>query len=135
MKTAMLMVAMATLTVPAMASAQRWTPAQEHRLSAKYEACVKTAGGVMPDLIQCTQGEHEQQDARLNQAYRMTMSRLPASRRIVLRTSQRKWLRERDPLCQRVWDDAAGGQASDLEQSSCLLRQTIARTLWLERYR
>ncbi len=135
MKMLILTAALAMLTVPAMLSAQGWTPAQERRLSAAYDACVKAADGVMPDLIQCTQEEHAQQDARLNQAYRMVMPHLSASRRTTLRTGQRAWIRERDRTCQRAWSDAGGGQASDLEQSSCLLRQTIARTMWLERYR
>lgn len=135
MKMIILTAALAPLTVPAMLSAQQWTSAQERRLSAAYDACAKAADGVMPDLIQCTQEEHARQDARLNQAYRMVMTRLSASRRTTLRTSQRAWIRERDRFCQRAWNDAGGGQAADLEQSSCLLRQTVARTMWLERYR
>ncbi|QNA86401.1 DUF1311 domain-containing protein [Sphingomonas sp. So64.6b] len=135
MKTFMLAAATIALTVPTMLGAQEWIPAQERRLSAGYNDCVKAADGVMPDTIQCTQAEHGKQDARLNQAYRMVMTRLSAARRGVLRNSQRDWIRERDGTCQRRWDEAGGGQASDLEQSSCLLRQTIARTMWLERYR
>jgi uncharacterized protein YecT (DUF1311 family) len=89
----------------------------------------------VPDTVQCVVTEHGIQDARLNQAYRMVVTRLPAARRTALRISQRSWIRTRDQACQRAYDQAGRGQASNLEKQSCLLHRTIERTMWLERYR
>jgi uncharacterized protein YecT (DUF1311 family) len=123
------------LALPTAVTAQDWTPTQERRLSSTYNQCTKAAAGKVPESIQCDIAEYDMQDATLNQAYRVLMTRLPEARRAALRTSQRHWIRVRDTTCQRAYNDAGGGQVSDLEQQSCLLRQTIARTMWLERYR
>ncbi len=135
MKTIALMAPAILFAVPTASAAQDWTPAQERRLSRTYDQCVDTAAGILPETFQCTIAEQDMQDAKLNQAYRMVMTRLPGARRTALRASQRGWMRTRDATCQRAYDEAGGGQASDLEQQSCLLHQTVARTMWLERYR
>lgn len=130
-----LIVTAIALGAPAIAAAQEWTPAQEKRLSRAYDDCVKAAAGAFPATMECIASEYEIQDGRLNQAYRMVMTRLPTARRASLRTAQRGWISQRNTKCQRAWDEAGGGQASDMERTSCLLRETIARTMWLERYR
>ncbi len=135
MKTASLMFTAFLFALPMGALAQGWTPAQEKRLSRTYDQCGDASGGNMPAMFACADVELDKQDAKLNQAYRMVMTRLPAPRRSALRASQRKWIPARDATCQRAWDDAGGGQASELEQRSCLLHETIVRTMWLERYR
>lgn len=135
MKTFTMFAATLVLFAPTIGAAQDWTPAEEGRLSEAYNSCADAGAGAMPATIRCSQAEYGKQDARLNQSYRMVMARLSLSQRKVLRTSQRAWIRDRDRTCQQRWDQAGGGQASDLEQSSCLLHQTVTRTMWLERYR
>ena len=135
MKTIALVATAILFAAPIAATAQVWTPAQEGRLSKTYDQCIDAAAGVMPEMVQCTMAEYDIQDAKLNQAYRMVMTRSPGARRTALRASQRGWIRTRDAACQRVYDEAGGGQASDSEQPSCLLHRTIERTMWLERYR
>ncbi len=135
MKRASLTLTAILLALPSGVAAQHWTPAQEKRTSQTYEACMDGARGEIPPMFPCSDAEYEVQDAKLNEAYRMVMTRLPQTRRITLRTSQRKWMRTRDTTCQRAWEDAGGGQVSELERKSCMLRETIARTMWLERYR
>lgn len=127
----------ATTILPAvlMAAAQYRTPAQEHRLSTTHNQCIDAAAGVVPEMSQCTMAEHDIQDAKLNKTYRMVMTRSPGARRTVQRASQRGWIGTRDATCQRAYDEAGGGQASDQERQSCLLHETITRTMWLERYR
>lgn len=135
MKTASLKFAAILLALPSGVAAQYWTPAQEKRTSQTYNACMDAARGEIPKMFPCSDAEYEVQDAKLNQAYRMVMTRLPQTRRTALRASQRTWIRTRDTACQRAWDDAGGGQVSELERKSCMLRETIARTMWLERHR
>jgi uncharacterized protein YecT (DUF1311 family) len=135
MKTASLTFTTILLALPSGVAAQYWNPAQEKRTSQTYNACMDATRGELPPMFACSDAEYEIQNAKLNQAYRMVMKRLPQARRTILRASQRSWIRTRDAACQRAWDDAGGGQVSELERKSCMLRQTIARTVWLERYR
>lgn len=111
----------------------------EKRYSAAFNTCVESgdaARGVTPAMAECIDAELDRQDARLNQAYKMVMERLPLKRKTALRTSQRKWIRTRDATCQRAYDAAGGGgTASGLEKLGCLTSETIRRTIFLERYR
>lgn len=110
----------------------------EKRYSAAFNTCVESgdaARGVTPAMAECIDAELDRQDARLNQAYKMVIERLPLKRKTALRTSQRKWIRTRDATCQRAYDAAGGGTASGLEKLGCLTSETIRRTIFLERYR
>lgn len=122
-----------------MAAAAPQTDAEvEKRYSAAFNTCLETgdaARGVTPAMAECIDAELDRQDARLNQAYKMVMGRLPQKRKTALRASQRKWIRTRDATCQRAYDAAGGGTASGLEKLGCLTSETIKRTMFLERYR
>lgn len=110
----------------------------EKRYSAAFNTCTNTgdaARGVTPAMMECLGAELERQDARLNQAYKMVMNRLPQKRKTALRMSQRKWIRDRDAKCKRAYDAAGGGTASGLELQGCKTSETIRRTIFLERYR
>lgn len=130
--------AVAIATAGSAATAQSWTPAIEARLTREFRAC--NAGGdaragVHPAMMDCSTAELTRQDERLNRTYRAAMARLSPDRAARLRTAQRTWIRDRDRRCQTAYDAAGGGQASQLEQIGCLTRDTIARTIWLERRR
>jgi uncharacterized protein YecT (DUF1311 family) len=110
----------------------------EKRYSTAFDTCMaggEAANGVTFAMVECGNAELERQDARLNQAYKMVMDRLPRKRKTTLRTSQRAWIRERNAECQRAYDAAGGGTASGLEKLGCLTSETIKRTIFLERYR
>jgi len=110
----------------------------EKRYSAAFNTCTNTgdaARGVTPAMMECLSAELERQDARLNQAYTMVMKRLSPKRKTALRTSQRKWIRDRDAKCKRAYDAVGGGTASGLEFQGCMTSETIRRTIFLERYR
>lgn len=129
------MIALAAIALPAFA---QWPAPVERALSKTYNDCMASgaaAQGVTSGMMSCSGDEIGRQDARLNQAYRMTMQRLPRARQATLRTRQRAWIKRRDATCRREADVYQGGTAAALNLSQCILRETIARRLWLERYR
>lgn len=135
MTRSILLLAAAGLALPA---AAQWPAPVERALSRAYQDCMagdEVARGVRPAMRQCSGDEYGRQDARLNQAYRMTMQRLSRARQVTLRTSQRAWIARRDAICRRAAARYEGGTMAPLEQSQCAIRETIARRLWLERYR
>lgn len=122
----------------ALPAAAQWPAPVERAISREYHDCMANtdaAIGVMPAMSECIGSELDRQDARLNQAYRMTMPRLSKARQTKLRTDQRGWIKRRDATCAAAADRFEGGTMAPLEHSQCALRETIARRLWLERYR
>lgn len=127
--------AIAGIAIPV---AAQWPAPVERALSREYNECMTrgdAARGVTPAMRECSGAELDRQDARLNQAYRMTMQRLPRARQAKLRTQQRAWIRQRDRACVREAMPFHGGTMAPLTHGQCALRETIARRLWLERYR
>lgn len=134
----MLITMLATMTLAIAPTAQSWTPALEARLSPAYRRCMAgtdASQGVHPAMMRCEASEFVRQDARLNAAYRAARTRLRGSERTELRDVQRRWIAKRDAGCQAEYDAGGGGQISELNQSGCRLRETIARTMELERLR
>jgi uncharacterized protein YecT (DUF1311 family) len=127
----------AIFSIAAGAMAQ-WEPEVERRLSPAFNECQSNgdaARGITSAMMGCLGEENERQDARLNQAYRMVMKRLPTSGKTKLRQSQRAWIKNRDALAKAAGDRAGGGSASGLEYSGEFLHETIKRVIWLEKYR
>lgn len=132
-----LLILIAALGTPLAAQAQ-WPKSVEARLTRQYDRCMATgdaARGQTVAMKECNGAEIERQDARLNQAYVMVMKRLSAPRKAALRQSERAWIKARDRKCLAAAAVYQGGTAAGLEYQGCYLRETIARTLWLERYR
>lgn len=124
----------AALAAPA---AAQWPAAVERRLTRTYTDCMTggaAARGQTLAMNDCTAAEIERQDARLNQAYVTVMKRLPAKRKAALRNSERQWIARRDRTCRAAAARFGGGTGAGLEYGQCMLRETIARTLWLEDY-
>lgn len=92
------------------------------RGSAEYEQCVRNAGVVMFDMIECSSHELERQDKRLNENYKAAMAR--SSDKKSLRSKQRQWIKDRDATCKF---DPDGGSAARLEHSECLWQFTAKR--------
>ena len=90
--------------------------------------------GVTLAMADCLQAELRRADGRLNRAYGATMQRLPARRKVTLRTAQRAWLKRRDATCDKVTGPDKG-TIQQLDYPSCLIDQTDKRTVWLRRYR
>jgi uncharacterized protein YecT (DUF1311 family) len=103
-------------------------------LTREYHRCIKddpsNAG-----WGQCLEREDDRQEGRLNQAYRMVMSRLPASRKTALLTSERTWVKTRKRECDRVYREMEGGTGDGPALLLCLSVRAAERTAWLERFR
>jgi uncharacterized protein YecT (DUF1311 family) len=109
----------------------------EARYSAEFNHCMKTgdaANGVTSAMLDCVGDEHNRQDARLNEAYRVTMARLSTSQKLDMRESERKWIKFRDDHCQAAAGDEAGGTLGTVMINQCALDETIRRVIWIENY-
>lgn len=106
----------------------------EKRYSRDYTQCMDSSGGVTADMMDCLGTEIDSQDARLNQAYVMVMRPLPKPRKGKLRGLQRAWIKQRDAKCSRASAEEGGGSLSSIIYSSCILDETISRTIFLENY-
>lgn len=106
--------------------------------SRDYDQCMASgdaAQGVTAGILSCTGEEIDRQDARLNQAYVIVMHRLPPARKQALRDNERRWIAGRDAHCRREAAAETGGSLAGIVYDQCILGQTLARRLWLERYR
>lgn len=109
----------------------------EAAYSPSFNHCMESgdaAQGITSGIMDCTGAENTLQNARLNQAYNTVMARLPARQQAALRTSERNWIKRRDERCREAADEAGGGSASGIIYSSCILNETIKRTIWLKDY-
>lgn len=96
---------------------------------AGYEACIDAAAST-PDMIDCANAEAQQQDARLNTAYKAAMA--AGGDKSALRTAQRQWIKDRDSKCA---PDSEGGQNAMLEAADCVATLTASRAGELEAMR
>ena len=127
-----LAVASLALASPAVAASPadpvqaRYTPA--------YDKCLAAPTGQSTmGMIDCTNGELQVQDARLNAAYRKTMASLNARQKAKLQVAQRAWVAFRDAEC-ASYEDEDWGTISRINASACVLHMTVQRTMDLEAY-
>ena len=93
-----------------------------------YEACIDAAKST-GDMIDCANAEAQQQDARLNAAYKAAMA---SNNKDALRAAQRQWIKDRDSQCA---PSEGGGQMAGLEAADCVATMTAARADELEAMR
>ncbi|MDB5693270.1 MAG: hypothetical protein JWO81_2333 [Alphaproteobacteria bacterium] len=103
-------------------------------LSREYHRCFAEDSSTS-GMGQCLEYEEERQEGRLNQAYRMVMTRLPAARKAALLSSERAWVKARERECERVYRDMAGGTGDGAARLMCRSVRAAERTSWLERFR
>ncbi|AGH78091.1 lysozyme inhibitor LprI family protein [Xanthomonas citri pv. citri] len=111
---------------------QRGDLAKDIKLRSSYVQCVKNAGAVVPALMECNSQEYAYQDARLNAAYKRLLNRWPAEKKDRLKQEERDWIKWRDTLCKSN-GALGGGQAEELEDTSCNLNATAQRAEELEK--
>jgi len=108
------------------------------RQSKTFRQCMKigdAARGVTVGILDCNGAELDRQDARLNRLYNAIMARSNPRQKAKLRTLERRWIDERDAHCKRESAPEEGGTLASIIYSSCILDQTIKRTIWLEAYK
>lgn len=99
--------------------------------SKAYGLCMEQAGGVTMDTINCISAEHEQQDLRLNQAYKALTARLTPERKAQLLEAQRLWLKYREANCNYI-GSLTGGTMDSINSNACFLDMTVERADQLE---
>lgn len=108
-----LAIALAALTIGAMATAASAQTQQSLNATAAQEA--------------------QRADAALNTQYRTTISGLSPASRTLLRDAQRAWIGFRDQQCRYESSAVRGGSAYPMVQSGCVARMTTERTRELRR--
>lgn len=84
---------------------------------------------------QCNGDEMNRQDAALNSVWKVTFARLDPACQIALRGAERQWIKDRQSHCLLQSKEAEGGTLEAILYSSCMIDQTIRRTIWLEHLR
>lgn len=121
--------AVAVVLAPAVAD-----PYSDRILSAEYHRCAGP-NGAMSAAEQCIELEMERQEGRLNEAYRIVMSRLKPARQAALRDSERAWIKARHAECDRIYREMEGGTGDGLALDTCLAVRAVERTAWIEHFR
>lgn len=106
----------------------------EARYTPRYVQCQSSgqaADGVMTAIAACIADELRLQDGNLNAEYQRIIGLLPADRAQKLRETQRAWIVSRDRGC--AAEARTGGTIDRINGPSCLLDETIRRTIALER--
>lgn len=106
--------------------------ADEGTYGPAYRTCMDASNGVTSTMLNCISDELLVQDTRLNQAYRVNISRLEGERQQALRQSQRRWLAARDPGCAAEGEEAGEGSLGRVVAADCVLKKTAKRALYLE---
>ena len=96
---------------------------QNSMLSAEYAQCMEKSGGVTVAMQDCLTAEEERMEALLNATYKKTM--------ILLRDSQRAWLKYREGSCDTM-TSVLGGTFAGLITTGWRLEMTARRVSWLK---
>ncbi|WP_080953821.1 lysozyme inhibitor LprI family protein [Xanthomonas phaseoli] len=105
--------------------------AKSVQLRPSYGQCIEKSEAVHPAMMSCNSEEYQYQDTRLNKAYQRLMAKLTVQDKPALKQEERNWIKERGILCQSN-GVLGGGQAEELEDSSCMLNATAKRADELE---
>lgn len=105
------------------------------RHTTKYRQCLADPALNTYRQDQCNATEMARQDARLNETWRAVSARIAPHGKPGLRAAERAWIRAREQHCQLQAKEGEGGTIETLLYGSCMIDETIRRTLWLERLR
>ncbi len=90
------------------------------------------SGGVTFNMSECVSAENEFQDARLNNAYKKVMGRLPDDQKTALRDTQRSWIKYRDEKCKLAGKKFDDGTMESVISSECIMQMTAERSKEIE---
>lgn len=110
-------------------------PEIDARYSSPYRRCLARSdlNTILHD--QCNGQEMKRQDARLNAVWAAVFKRFDPASKPALRSAERAWIAERQKHCLLQSKEAEGGTLEAIEYSSCMVDETIRRTIWLEKLR
>lgn len=137
---AMLWVAIAVVILSGSAAGRAEKPkrSESYGYGPAFDTCMPTgdaASGVTIGILHCNDDEIGRQDVRLNRNYKLAMARSLPARRVALRLSERRWIKERMRHCDREADAEGGGTLATIIHTDCFLAETARRADWLEHYR
>mgnify|MGYP003287995414 FL=1 len=104
---------------------------QNSLLSAEYAQCMEKSGGVTVAMQDCLTAEEERMEALLNATYKKTMQAMDEKQKILLRDSQRAWLKYREGSCDTMMS-VLGGTSAGLITTGWRLEMTARRVSWLK---
>ncbi|HEY4141327.1 MAG TPA: lysozyme inhibitor LprI family protein, partial [Pseudolabrys sp.] len=81
--------------------------------------------GGTAQIVECIGKLTEEQDRRLNKAYRETLKDVRSEQRDLLKTAQRLWVKYRDANCE--YYHQGEGSISRIEAEQCMYRMTKSR--------
>ena len=99
--------------------------------SPRFRACRDHPPPGMSDT-DCILEETARWDARLNAAYRASLTSLAAPEAAALKAGQRAWIAYRDSNCSAYADSGSGGTIGRTWTAMCSLKMTAERTLELQ---
>jgi uncharacterized protein YecT (DUF1311 family) len=97
-----------------------------------YLRCIEASGGVTASLNECSYGEADRLDRRLNVSYRSTLARLSRPKAMELRSGQRGWLASRYDKCEKDLESELGGSMHLMNLLSCQVEEVRRRIIWIE---
>jgi uncharacterized protein YecT (DUF1311 family) len=106
--------------------------ANDKDMTTEYLTCARNSEGVTSKILDCISNELDQQDSRLNEAYKKLVSKLPKGRKRSLVEAQRAWIKFRKTNC-AFYHDPNGGSAAHVEANECFLKATVDRAKELEK--
>jgi uncharacterized protein YecT (DUF1311 family) len=106
--------------------------ANDKDMTTEYLTCGRNSEGVTSKILNCISAELDQQDSRLNEAFKKLMSKLPKDRKRSLGEAQRAWIKFRKANCS-FYHDPNGGSAAHVEGNECFLNATVDRAKELEK--
>lgn len=135
MKRTVIVVACAALELTGAASAKTIDAAEiAARYSGSFGEC-QNAALATADTIFCITVEANHQESRLEDAFAAAVKRLPAKRKVALRSTQLQWRKQARSKC----NEAAAGEPferiAEARRGQCMLDSIIERTIELERSR
>ena len=104
--------------------------ASDDKFSKDYQRCLDQAVSTS-DIIECTQQEHEKQDARLNSVYKKVRDMESESQKKNLQEAQRAWIKFRDTWGAYLYDPE-GGTIARVSAISWHLEATVDQAIRLE---
>lgn len=102
--------------------------ADDADLTKRYSDCMEKSGGVTVNMNDCINEETQNQDARLNKAYKELIALLSTGRRKEVQEAQRAWLKFRELNC-NFYAEPNGGTLERVNANSCFMSTTAKLSL------
>jgi uncharacterized protein YecT (DUF1311 family) len=83
------------------------------------------------EMNQCTAGQYQAADGKLNQTYQQALKRASGSQQALLKKSQLAWIALRDADCAFLTSGSEGGTIQPTLVNQCMTDKTVERESYL----